>query len=149
MERRGGRDDAVIMASTAKQHQMSVRETGRERARRQARYGTQRTGLRFVHGQRWISLAVEASSFLFSVRFVQVDLVAGRVLARLVGEKTKSSRARPLLVLLVRLLLRLSLGLRCWLLREGLLSGRRQTALLVSWSRHGACVWDCSFFISG
>lgn len=105
----------------------------------------QHTGLRFVHGQRWISLAVEASRILFSVRFVQVNLDRGGVLARLVREKTKSSRARPLLVLL---LLRLGLSLRCWLLRECLLSGRRQTALLVSWSRHGACVWDCSFFIS-
>ena len=137
MERRGGREDAVMTASTARYNHNVREEHG------QARYGRQnkqRTGLRFVHGQRWISLAVEASRILFSVRFVQGDLDGGRILARLVGEKTKSARARPLLMLW---LLRLR-----WLLGESLLSGRRQTALLVSWSRHGACVWDCSFFIS-
>lgn len=68
---------------------------------------------------------MEASRILFSVRFVQVDLVGDGILASLVGEEAESSRIGPLLLLLRRL-------------RESLLSRRRERALLACWSRHGA-----------
>lgn len=85
------------------------------------------TWLGLIHGQRGIGLAVEAPSFLFSVRFVQVDLVvADAVLARLVGEEAEASRTGPLLLLLLRRL------------RKGLLRRRRERALLAGGSGHGA-----------
>lgn len=65
---------------------------------------------------------MEASRILFSVRFVQVDLVGDAVLATSVGEEAEAIRIGP------RLLLQLG---------NGLLSGRWERALLVCGSRHG------------
>lgn len=126
MERSGESDVAAITASTAISPHVSIhaRKQGTERADRPSAIsrGEQRTRLRFVHGQRGIGLAVEASRILFSVRFVQVNLVGDAVLATFVGEEAEAIRIGP------RLLLRLG---------NGLLSRRRERALLVCGSRHG------------
>jgi hypothetical protein len=82
----------------------------------------QHTRLRFVHGQRGIGLAVEASRILFSVRFVQVDLVGDAVLATFVGQEAEAVRIGPLVLS--------RLG-------GGLLSRRWERALLACGSRHG------------
>lgn len=65
---------------------------------------------------------MEASRILFSVRFVQVDLVGDAILASFVGEEAEAPRIVPLVLLRVG---------------DGLLSRRWEGALLACWSRHG------------
>lgn len=117
---------AAITASTAISPHISIyarkQGTGRADGPDAKSKEEQRTRLRFVHGQRGIGLAVEASRILFSVRFVQVDLVGDAVLATFVGEEAEAMRIGP------RLLLRLG---------SGLLSRRWERALRVCGSRHG------------
>lgn len=117
---------AAITASTAISPDVSIYapKQGTERADGPDAISRdeQRTRLRFIHGQRGIRLAVEASRILFSVRFVQVDLVGDAVFATFVGEEAEAMRIGP------RLLLRLG---------SGLLSRRWERALRVCGSRHG------------
>lgn len=126
MARSGESDDAVITASTAISPHVNIytRKKGTARADRPGTISREeeRTWLRFIHCQRGIGLAVEASRILFSVRFVQVDLVGSAILASFIGEEAEAPRIGPLLLL--------RLG-------DGLLSRRRERALLACWSRHG------------
>lgn len=126
MARSGESDVTAITASTAISPRVNIyaRKQGIGRADRPGAISReeQHTWLRFVHGQRGIGLAVEASRILFSVRFVQVDLVGDAVLAPFVGEEAEAMRIGP------RLLLRLG---------GGLLGRRWERALVACGSRHG------------
>lgn len=126
MERSGESDDAVITASTAISLHVNIytRRKGTVWAERSSAISREeeRTWLRFVHRQCGIGFAVEASRILFSVRFVQVDLVGDAILAAFVGEEAEAPRIVPLVLL--------RLG-------GGLLSRRWERALLACWSRHG------------